>query len=192
MPLPPPLQSCRLKDLVLKWMPVSHNKALKEGEAAGQGGCPCRCWCRCCCRCSWWWCRCGRHCCSCYWCFRCRRTGAAAAAEGAPGTASCAAAAAAAVDAGAADGLPTPFTHDVDRRTYTYTYNRLSALLPLLQAPPPSRRCCAARGSCGSPTPTPPPSTGATRGSTLRSGTRGSGELALPAELAVFSWRLRC
>lgn len=33
-----PCHPCRLKDLVLKWMPVSHNKAI-DGEAPEQGGC---------------------------------------------------------------------------------------------------------------------------------------------------------
>lgn len=47
---------------------------------------------------------------------------------------------------------------------------------PLSQAPPPSRPCCAPRASCGSPTPTPPPSTGPTPASILRSATRASGE----------------
>ena len=57
VPCPCPCTSYpgRLKDLVLKWMPVSHNKALKEGEAAEQGGC--RCCRRRCLRCRCWpWC----------------------------------------------------------------------------------------------------------------------------------------
>jgi hypothetical protein len=50
-----------------------------------------------------------------------------------------------------------------------------ACLPPPPQAPPPSRRCCAPKASCGSPTPTPQPSTGPTPASTLRSGTRASG-----------------
>jgi hypothetical protein len=93
-----------------------------------------------------------------------------------------------AAGAGAAAGPTLPLEHGMSAHTLTLTNHPSAVLPPLLQAPPPSRLCCAAKGLCGSPIPTPPPSTGATRGSTLRSGTRGNGELAL----VLLSWRLCC